>query len=175
MTAAKPYHYVHHSCVMATVNITTMRRLWRYIPAAFIGLAVLGVVCWLQIEFAHDPVAEDRARSLHGLAGNVRSNAALAHALWVAAGSDDNSVAFRADQRVEIDLLTGFPSANASGIDEIVVAPPGFTAIVSGDSYIYSIPGVPIQQCHVTYKIGQQAGLPPKISVRSDRNGGKCS
>ena len=81
---------------------------------ALVVIAMLSVFVIEQLEYRQ---AERRSASLDGLAGSIRSTAALAHSVWIDSKSADPHVAFGDSHAMEIDLLTGYPSANQHGIE----------------------------------------------------------
>ncbi len=142
-------------------------------------LIVVASVIGLLVVAANERVAaleaQRRSLAINGLAGSVRSAAALAHAKWMSEGSNSTAVNLDNKQTIEIDLLTGYPSANSTGIRGVMPNIVGFYGIDSGASYVFSLVGVSASACNVTYSVGKVAGEPPRVTVRNNKNGGDCS
>ena len=136
---------------------------------------VIGVLVAAANQRAIEQEAQRRSHTINGLAGSVRSAAAFAHAKWLSEGTYSTAVNLDHEQTIEIDLLTGYPSANSNGIRGIVPDIAGFSGIDNGATYVFSLVGVSANLCNVTYSTGKAAGEPPRVTVRNNRNGGDCS
>ena len=97
-------------------------------------LVIVAVVCAFLHEQGTRREAERRSAALDGLAGSVRASAALAHSMWIADGAGDGTVATAAGRTIDIDLLTGYPSATDDGIRGLVPALDGIAVERAGDS-----------------------------------------
>ena len=122
---------------------------------------------------SHD--SAERTTALLGLAGSVRSQAALAHSIWVANGRGHERVAVGAEQVVDIDLLTGFPQASDTGIGGMLSNEGELKVSKRGAALVFSFADAPAASCNVTYITGAKTGAPPRVTVRSNNNGGDCS
>ena len=146
-------------------------------PELITALVLVGVLAaFVQTRIAAQE-AEQRSIALAGLAGSVRSGAALAHSLWVSDGADAATIAIGDGLTVEIDLVTGYPQANERGIYPLIPHLGGFDVEVNdaGDTFIYSVAGVPAAECNVSYRTGGVSGAPPTVTVKNSTNGGDCS
>lgn len=121
--------------------------------------------------------ADQRSIALAGLAGSVRSGAALAHSIWVSDGAEAATIAIGDKLTVEIDLVSGYPQATERGIYPLIPHFGGFDveANEAGDTIVYSVAGVPAAECNVTYRTGGASGAPPTVTITSSTNGGDCS
>ena len=136
---------------------------------ALVVIAMLSVFVIEQLEYRQ---AERRSASLDGLAGSIRSTAALAHSVWIDSKSADPHVVFGDSHAMEIDLLIGYPSANQHGIEILILDLFVFEGDNKGDSYVFSFRGVKPRSCNVTYTIGSAASDPPRITIVNNNNGG---
>jgi len=141
------------------------------VVAGIIVLCVLGVFLHSS---AVSEVAEDRSIVLSGLAGSVRSGAALAHSIWMSEGARSDRIALGDGQTVDIDMLTGYPEADIDGLNSMVPNLEGFDLVQEGRTVIFSLAGIPAANCHVTYSVGGLNGEPPTVSVKNNANGGDC-
>jgi MSHA pilin protein MshA len=140
-----------------------------------IGLALAFAMLSVFVVGQHsEHEAERRSAALSGLAGSVRSSAALAHSIWVAEGSGAEHVVFDDGRKVEIDLQTGFPEASTAGIRKSLPNLAGFDGIDRGTRYVFTIADIPPAQCNVTYVTGPADGAPPRVTVKNNSNGGDC-
>ena len=140
---------------------------------------VLIISCATTVALLHYKHSEqqslERSTALTGLAGSIRSQAALAHSVWVAHGAAHASVALGRDSLVDIDLLTGFPQASDTGIAALFAAINDLEISRRGNELIFSFAGIPAARCHVAYTTGSTSGAPPSVTIRSGKNGGDCS
>ena len=145
-------------------------------PELIAALVLIGVLAAFVQARSAAHVAEQRSIALAGLAGSVRSGAALAHSIWVADGAEAEQIALRDGLTVEIDLVSGYPLANERGIYPLVPRLGGFDVEVNaaGDTFIYSVAGVSAAQCKLTYRTGGAPGAPPIVTVINSNNGGDC-
>lgn len=121
-----------------------------------------------------DLESEQRSVAIEGFAGSLRSGAALAHAIWVDDGTNLNTVELSNTRLVEIDPLTGYPSATAAGLLALVPETRNFVGTNKGPVFVFTITGGSHWTCSVTYATGALAGEPPKVRVRNNRTGGDC-
>ena len=140
--------------------------------AALVVIAMLSVFVIDQLESREE--AQHRSASLDGLAGSIRSNAALAHSVWIDMQPLAPRVAIGDSGTMEIDLLTGYPSANQRGIEALIRNLPVFEGRNRGRSYVFSFQRVESLSCNVTYTTGSVAGAPPRITIINNGNGGNC-
>ena len=152
-----------------------LRHIRQILPAALAGVIVtlsIFVVCL--DKSSADREAHQRSLTITGLAGSVRSAAVLAHSIWLSDDSYSTVVNLGGEKIIEIDHLTGYPSANTDGIRAVVPATIGFSEAANGTTFIFSLFEVPAVLCNVTYATGVAAGEPPYVTVRNNNNGGDC-
>ena len=88
-----------------------LRRYLGTTPIELIALAVvLAVFCAPLAPRLPDRDEQARAAAVSGLAGAMRSSAALAHSLWSAAGGMDDSVTIDGQT---VTLLNGYPTTTS--------------------------------------------------------------
>lgn len=159
------------------MRIATLKRIATIIcPELVTALVLIGVLAAFVQTRSAAHVEEQRSLALAGLAGSVRSGAALAHSIWISAGAGASKISLGDGQTVEIDLLTGYPLANERGIYPLIPRLGGFDVEVNaaGDTFTYSVAGVPAEQCKLTYRTGSARGAPPIVTVINSSNGGDC-
>lgn len=153
-----------------------MKQLLRSSPAGRVAaIVVLAVISVFVYERFPDKDAEQRSFAIDGLAGSLRSGAALAHSVWLDDGANLNKIVLGDAKLIDIDPLTGYPSATASGIHELIPGNSNFVGMNQGAAYVFSVTGSSVGTCHVTYVTGMLAGEPPTVTVRNHKNGGDCS
>lgn len=156
---------------------SVLKRIARIIcPELITALVLIGVLAAFVQTRTAAHVAEQRSIALTGLAGSVRSGAALAHSIWIADGAEATQISMGDGQTVEIDLVTGYPLANERGIYPLIPRLGGFDVEVNaaGDTFTYSVAGAPSAQCKLTYRTGGARGAPPIVTVINSTNGGDC-
>ncbi|MDA0822111.1 MAG: hypothetical protein O3C28_06765 [Proteobacteria bacterium] len=144
---------------------------WKEISVVFV---VIGLVTVLVGHESNKREAQRRSSSLDGLAGSLRSAAAFAHSIWLDAGFAAGVVKFGEEQLIDIDLLTGYPTASAGGISGVIPDVSGFTAAHDGSAYVFSLAGASLLTCNVTYQTSDRKGEPPSVTVMNNNNGGDC-
>ncbi len=139
-------------------------------------IVILGILSAFSLPRFAGLESQARSASLDGLGGSVRSGAALAHALWLAAGTKPTTIALEG-VAVDMDTTTGYPDDTDTGIRRVLQSLDGYTAdAVSGGGYRFGVSGVATASCNVTYELGAAAGVPPTVTVTNNRsNGGDCS
>jgi len=145
------------------------------ISTKFVSAVIaLSIVVVFMHEQSTERAAERRSAALTGLAGSIRSGAALAHSIWVADGGSAAAVALGDGRTVEIDLQTGYPKANTDGIRVVLPSIDGFSGSNAPGKYVFTIAGTPPAKCNVTYATGSSDGDPPRVTVKNNANGGDC-
>ena len=125
-------------------------------------VVILGILSAFALPRFAGLEAQARMASLQGLGGSVRSGAALAHSVWLANGGSPNSIIMEG-QTIAMDTVTGYPTANAAGIQLVVSDLAGFTPALSGAAFIFSVAGTSPTNCKITYTIGAAAQVPPTV------------
>ena len=132
-------------------------------------IVILGILSAFALPRFAGLEAQARSAALDGLAGSVRSGAALAHSLWLAAGNAPASVTMEG-QAITMSTVTGYPTAAAAGIQQVINDLTGFTPAVVGTNFQFTVPGTTAANCNVLYTPGVGAGVPPTVAVTNNRN-----
>ena len=123
-------------------------------------IVVLGILAAFALPRFSDITTEARRATLQGLAGGVRSAAALAHAQQLAQG-----IASNLDITMEtqiVNMTAGYPSATAGGIQAALIDTSGFT--LNGTAF--ELDGAPTPSaCSVNYPV--PAGSFPTVTITS--------
>jgi MSHA pilin protein MshA len=131
-------------------------------------IVILGILSAFALPRFAGLEAQARAASLDGLAGSVRSGAALAHSLWLIAGDRPASVTMEGIT-VTMDTTTGYPDDVDGGINRVISNLDGFTAAAIGGGspgYRFAIDAnVSDTACKVEYLLGATAGTAPTVTV----------
>ena len=126
-------------------------------------VVILGILSAFALPRFAGLEAQARMASLQGLAGSVRSGAALAHSVWLANGGSLNSIKMEG-QTIAMDTVTGYPVPTVAGIQLVVSDLTGFTPAASGaTAFIFSVTGTSPTNCKITYTIGAAAQVPPTV------------
>ncbi len=140
-------------------------------------IVILGILSAFALPRFAGLESDARSAAIDGLGGSVRSGAALAHSLWLAAGTKPSSVTMEGVS-VTMDTTTGYPADNAAtGIPRVLGNFDGFnSAAGSGSGWQFTATGAATAtSCAVTYVLGTTAGAPPTISiVNNHNNSGNC-
>jgi MSHA pilin protein MshA len=125
-------------------------------------IVILGILAAFALPRFSGMETQARIAALQGLEGSIRSAAALAHAVWLAGGSDDDPISM---DGVDIDIVNGYPATTA--IADAIQDLAGFEETNDGE---FSPESATNQAtCVVTYVEPTALGLPPTID--SDPNG----
>ncbi|MFM7274517.1 MAG: type II secretion system protein [Gammaproteobacteria bacterium] len=121
-------------------------------------VVILGVLAAFAIPRFASLETEARIGAIKGLAGSVRSGAALAHAKWMAAGNSPSSITMEGSSSVA--LSDGYPTAAAAGIDGTLQDVSGFS--VSGSApRVWGLDGAPTPaNCSVSYAASVSGAAP---------------
>jgi len=105
-----------------------------------------------------------RTAAVNGLAGSLRSGAALAHAAYLAAGNNPSTVTMEGSS-VAINA-SGYPDNTAAGIGAVLQSTTGYTDAVGTGAYDYTLDAAPTPaSCKVHYAASTTAGTPPTVTV----------
>jgi len=97
-------------------------------------IVILGILAAFAIPRFVGVATDARAAAVRGLAGSLRSSAALAHGLALARGVSNGSIDM---ENTPVTMVNGYPAASAAGIGATVANLDGFTATVAGTSVTY--------------------------------------
>lgn len=142
-------------------------------------IVILGILAAFALPRFADFGSDARVSSINGLAGSMRSAAAIAHSRQVAnSESGTNSVTL---ERQEITMVAGYPTADSDGIGEAAQISEDYTSVDTGAA----TPGATITyyiapddgtnstgSCRVTYTAANDTSDPEApISVSVDTSG----
>ena len=129
-------------------------------------IVVLGILAAFAIPRFTGLESQARIATVNGLAGNLRSGAALAHALWTAAGNSPSSVTMEGNTSVAMNASSGYPTAASGGIDAVLQDLNGFTASGSGPR-AFQLDNAPSSgaNCKVSYTAATTPGSTPTIAT----------
>jgi MSHA pilin protein MshA len=126
-----------------------------------IVITILGVLAAFAIPRFTSLETQARASTVSGLAGSLRSAAALAKATALAAGTNPSTITMEGQT---ITLTNSYP--NAASIANTLQDTSGFTvATVSGVTTFQKAGATTPANCSVSYTPPASAGLPPTIAV----------
>ncbi len=131
-------------------------------------IVILGILSAFALPRFAGLEAHARAASLEGLAGSIRSGAALAHSLWLAQGGGSLASVTMEGETITMDTTTGYPGDSDAGIKKVLSDLSGFTAeAIAGDApgYTFGIENIATTSCKVTYLLGTASGEPPTVTV----------
>ena len=129
-------------------------------------VVILGVLAAFALPRFAGLEGNARQAAINGLAGSLRSGAALAHAQWLAAGSSPSSITMEG-QAIAMDTA-GYPTAATGGIDNVLQSLSGYTAVPptgGGTTFTFTLDGAPTPaSCSVGYTLGT-GGAAPTVAV----------
>lgn len=94
-------------------------------------IVILGILAAVAVPKFSDLRSDARASSLRGLAGGLRSAAAMARAQYIVNGDDTATTITMDGDSVTVVAGTGYPVAVAGGIDEALESYEGFDATLA--------------------------------------------
>lgn len=125
-------------------------------------ITILGILAAFAIPRFASLEVEARKATVEGMAGSLRSGAALAHALWLAQGQPATVTM----EGQPITIIRGYP--NNATIENTIVDTTGFAMTNAGGGRRFTKlngAGTPIAACYVTYIQPASANVPPTIQV----------
>ncbi len=124
-------------------------------------IAILGILAAFAIPRFASLESEARSAATQGLAGSVRSAAAMAHGLWLATGTSPVTM-----EGKSITIVNGYP--DTATVADTLADSTGFTVTTAGTPPVttFDKDGAP-GTCEVTYADAPAtpAGSPPVITV----------
>lgn len=129
-------------------------------------VVILGVLAAFALPRFAGLEGNAREAAVNGLAGSLRSGAALAHAQWLATGSSPSTITMEG-QSITMDS-SGYPAAATGGIDQVLQSMNGYTAVPpsgGGTTFTFTLDGAPTPaSCSVDYVLGT-GGAAPTVTV----------
>ena len=125
-------------------------------------IVILGILSAFAIPRFAGLEAQARSAAIQGLAGSLRSGAALAHAVWLANGSSGATVTLEGTV-VSMDAASGYPLETTAGISSTIQDLSGFVDDGAG-SYNNGAPNP--GTCQVQYTLG--ANPAPSVVVTTN-------
>lgn len=124
-------------------------------------ITILGILAAFAIPRFANLDTQARASAISGLAGTMRSAAALAHAEYLAAGTAPASVTMEGQT---VTLVNGYP--DVAGIQTAIQDLSGFTipAPTATSITIEKAGGTAIANCSIQYTQSAAAGSPPTFT-----------
>mgnify|MGYP006291254271 CR=1 FL=1 len=127
-------------------------------------IVVLGILAAFAIPRFTGLESQARIATVNGLAGNLRSGAALAHALWMAAGNSPSTVTMEGGTSVAMNPTSGYPTGASGGIDKVIQDLSGFAASGTRDFKLSNAPSSG-NNCKVTYTEPTTSGSAPTVAT----------
>lgn len=128
-------------------------------------IVILGLLAATALPRFVNLTGDARLASVNGVAGAVRSAAALARAAYLVAGSSTSSEVIMDGLPVTVTVGSGYPVATTLGIGTAMSSPTGWVFTGSGANAMYRPPGVVAGVCEAVYN--QSSGT---VSVVGDNN-----
>jgi MSHA pilin protein MshA len=123
-------------------------------------ITILGILAAFAVPRFLSLDKEARIAAVNGLAGSVRSAAALTHSLHLANGGTAVTM-----DGVTITMANGYPAASAAGIGATLQDTSGYGA-TAGPPYLFTKTGAATPAtCSVSYDAAASAGAAPTILV----------
>jgi len=129
-------------------------------------IVILGILAAFAIPRFVNISSQARQSAIQGLAGSLRSSAALAHGLALASGQTAATGTIQMEG-TNVTLAWGYPTADAAGIGATVANMDGFTATPAAGSITY-VPANPPSNtatCQVTYTAATSATNPATVVI----------
>ena len=112
-------------------------------------IVVLGILAAFAIPRFAGLETQARVATVKGMTGAVKSGAALAHALYIADGSNPVTVTMEGQA---IDIAFGYPADTAGGIVKTLQDITGFTSAAGSSGWLLSFTNAPTAAtCSVEY------------------------
>ena len=128
-------------------------------------ITILGILAAFAIPRFASLEGQARVAAVQGMAGSLRSGAALAHALWLAQGNPASTTVTMEGQT--ITMANGYP--NIATVERTIVDTSGFAMTNNGGNRRFtktSPAGTPIANCFATYQPAPANGA-PTVTVTS--------
>jgi len=127
-------------------------------------VVILGILAAFALPRFAGLEGKARVAAVNGLAGSIRSGAALAHAAYLAAGNNPATVTMEGSS-VAINA-SGYPDNTAAGVGALLQSTTGYTGAAGSGSYDYTLDAAPTPaSCKVDYAASTTSGTPPTVTV----------
>jgi len=126
-------------------------------------ITILGILAAFAIPRFTALDKQARIASINALAGSLRSAAALAHASYLAQGTNPATITMEGQS---VALTNGYPDSTASGIQNTLQDYTGFGLALTATTATFSMTGAPTPAtCSVVYTPPTVAGNPAVIAA----------
>ncbi len=126
-------------------------------------IVVLGILAAFAIPRFAGLETQARVATVKGMTGAVKSGAALAHALYIADGSNPVTVTMEGQA---IDIAFGYPADTAGGIVKTLQDITGFTSAAGSSGWLLSFTNAPTAAtCSVEYVAPTAINTQPVYTV----------
>lgn len=131
-------------------------------------IVILGILAAFALPRFAGLETQARRAAVQGLAGSVRSAAALAHAVWLANGASSGSTSISMEGQ-PVTIVNGYPTADDAGITAALQDITGFTTNNAG---LFTKDGAPTPgNCGVLYTAAPANGA-PSVALQDSTLGG---
>jgi MSHA pilin protein MshA len=126
-------------------------------------IVILGILAAFAIPRFAGLETQARVATVKGMAGAVKSGAALVHALYIADGSNPVTVTMEGES---VAIVNGYPSDAATGIVKTLQDITGFTSAASSSGWLLSFTNAPTAAtCSVEYIEPTALNTPPTVTI----------
>jgi MSHA pilin protein MshA len=135
-------------------------------------IVILGILAAFAIPRFANIARDARMSALNGMAGSLRSTAALVHGMALARNvtNDNPSTGLISLEGQNIDIVFSYPEASAEGIAQAIINldPSTYTTAHAGGVTTISVVGAAGANCSVTYTQPTAAGLAAVVAVNAN-------
>ena len=125
-------------------------------------IVILGILAAFAIPRFAGLETQARVATVKGMAGAVKSGAALVHALYIVDGNNPATVTMEGQA---VAIVNGYPAATAAGILETLQDTTGFTPVADGADFVFKFAGAPDSDtCCVKYEAAPAINQPPVVT-----------
>jgi MSHA pilin protein MshA len=130
-------------------------------------IVILGILAATALPRFSDLSTQARTSAVNGLAGGVRSGAAIARATLLARGLPNGQQDVSIDG-TNVDFVNGYPEGTGDTINNMLSDSTGFTFTAGSPAATWTSNGAPTPAtCSVTYNESAAAGVFPVITVNT--------
>ncbi len=121
-------------------------------------IVILGILAATALPRFSNLTNDARRATVDGMAGGLRSAAALARASWLVGGSSGTSVTMDG-VTVTVNGTTGYPVNSAAGIGNAMQSMDGFTPDYTGTPVTFTPTGYTAGTCRAEYNLGAASAV----------------